>query len=265
VRGATQVRVELSSAAAFRGTFPNAGPRDAKLSGCFGLDLAPARFPRTCTIGSALAGSAYKAARVEDLERQDGWSPIRRLLDVRSFGVNAWTAHEVGATVIPNHDERPSGHEELYLVTAGRAAFTIQQETVHAAMGTLIFVPDPGAVRGAVALETPTTVLSIGGEPGKAYAPRSWETDRDVFALLDAGRYAEAKELLLEALDEYDDASLLLFNLACAEAQLGEIDAALEHLGEAVRLRPTLAADASKDDELKPLRDDPRFGQIVAA
>ena len=89
--------------------------------------------------------------------------------------------------------------------------------------------------------------------------PRPWETNRDVFALLAAGRYAEAKELLLEALDEYDVASFLLFNLACAEAQVGEVDAALEHLDEAVRLRPTLAADASEDDELKPLQDDPRF------
>ncbi|MBA2356945.1 MAG: cupin domain-containing protein, partial [Actinobacteria bacterium] len=47
---------------------------------------------------------------------------------------------------------------------------------------------------------------------------------------------AEAKRVLTEALDRYDDRSTLFYNLACAEAGLGETDAALEHLRAAVRL-----------------------------
>jgi hypothetical protein len=61
-----------------------------------------------------MAGTDYETARIADLERADGWSPIRRHLDVQAFGINAWTAHEPGAVIIPQHDGQPSGYEELY-------------------------------------------------------------------------------------------------------------------------------------------------------
>jgi hypothetical protein len=59
---------------------------------------------------------ACEIVRLAELERPDGWSPIRRHVRVRAFGVNAWTAHEANGVVIPDHHEQPSGHEELYLV-----------------------------------------------------------------------------------------------------------------------------------------------------
>ena len=62
---------------------------------------------------------AVRTTTLSKLERPDGWAPIRKELGVRAFGVNAWTAREAGAAVIPEHDEQPSGHEELYLVVAG--------------------------------------------------------------------------------------------------------------------------------------------------
>ena len=180
------------------------------------------------------------------------------------LSVNAWTAREAGAPVIPEHHEQPTGHEELYLVTAGHATFTIQGDEVDAPAGTLVFVRDPAAARGAVAREAGTTVLSVGGKSGEAYRPRSWETNRDVFPLLDSGRHAEAKRLLTDALDRYDDRSTIFYNLACAEVGLGETDAALEHLRAAIGERPSLAEDARGDADLEPLRDDPRFAEIVA-
>src|SRR4051794_41290547 len=63
-------------------------------------------------------------------------------LDVRSFGVNAWTAAEAGAQLIGEHDEVPSGHEELYLITSGAATFTVDGEEIAATAGTVVFVPD---------------------------------------------------------------------------------------------------------------------------
>jgi tetratricopeptide (TPR) repeat protein len=96
-----------------------------------------------------------------------------------------------------------------------------------------------------------------------SYRPRSWETNRDVFALLDSGKNAEAKQLLTDALERYDDHGVLLYNLACAEAQLGEAGAALEHLGAALRESPSLAEYAREDAELEAIRDDPRFAEIV--
>jgi tetratricopeptide (TPR) repeat protein len=211
-----------------------------------------------------VAVRAYETATVAGLESANGWSPIRMRLDVRAFGVNAWTAHEADTPVIPEHDERPSGHEELYLVVAGRATFTVEEEEVDAPAGTVVFVRDPAARRGAVAREPETTVVTVGARPGEAYRPRAWETNAEVFALLDGGDYAEAKRVLTQALDRYEDRGTLFFNLACAEAQLGEPDAALEHLRAAIHALPSLANDAREDTELAPIRDDPRFAAVVA-
>ena len=130
-----------------------------------------------------MTGQKYGTARIADLERPDGWSPIRRELGVQAFGVNAWTAHEVGTAVIPEHDERPSGHEELYAVVAGRATFTVGGEEIDAPTGTLVFVRDPETKRGAVELEPGTIVLTVGARPGEAYRPLPWETNIDVIAL----------------------------------------------------------------------------------
>jgi tetratricopeptide (TPR) repeat protein len=210
-----------------------------------------------------VANEAYQTARLADLERPDGWAPIRRALDVRSFGINAWIGHEAGATLIPDHAEEPSGHEELYLVTAGHAAFTVGGDEIDAPAGTIVFVRDPTVTRGAVAREAGTTVVSAGAKPGEAYRPRAWEMNRDVFALLDGGNPAEAKRLLEDALERYDDRALLFYNLACAEALLGDADAALERLRAALEARPSLAENAREDPDFESLRGDPRFEQIV--
>ena len=205
----------------------------------------------------------FETARIDDLERPDGWSPVRLHFDVQAFGINAWTGLEADATVIPEHDEKPTGHEELYVVTSGHATFTMEGEWIDAPSGTIVFVRDPAARRGAVAREPGTTVLSVGAKPGEAYRPRSWEVNRDVFSLLDGGKNAEAKQVLLDALEHYDDRGNLLYNLACAEAQLGETNAALEHLRAALGESPSLAESAREDTDLGPIRDDPRFAEIV--
>jgi len=206
-----------------------------------------------------MTGKSYETARIADLERADGWSPIRRALGVAAFGINAWTIHEPGGTIISEHDEKPSGHEELYVVVAGRATFTVEGEEVDAPVGTIVFVRDPEAKRGAVAAEADTTVLAVGGRPGEAYRPRSWETNVEVFPMFESGQYEEIKQMLLEALDRYEDRGAILYNLACAEAQLGETDAALEHLAAGLKERPDLVEGARDDADLAPIRDDPRF------
>jgi tetratricopeptide (TPR) repeat protein len=207
---------------------------------------------------------SYETARLGDIRRTDGWSPIRRFFGIQSFGVNAWTGVEAGSEVIPDHDELPSGHEELYLVIEGHATFTVGGEEIDAPAGTMVFVRDPTARRGATARVAASTVLTIGGKAAETYKPRSWETNRDVFALFADGEHARARRLLIDALDRYDDRSELFYNLACAEAQLGELDAAIEHLRAAVGERSSLAGIAIEDPDLEPLRSNPRFSAIVA-
>jgi hypothetical protein len=215
------------------------------------------------TIPTCVAARGYQTARIGDLERADGWVPIRAALDVRAFGVNAWTAHEPGATLIPPHDEAPSGHEELFVVTAGHARFTVGEDEIDAPTREVVFVRDPEISRCAVAVDADTTVLSVGATAGRAFRPRSWEVNRDVIPLLDAGRHAEAREILLVALERFEDRDAVLYNLACAEAQLGQADAAFRHLGEAFRLRPAFAEHAGEDPDLEPLRADPRFAELT--
>jgi hypothetical protein len=127
----------------------------------------------------------YRTQRLDDIpspiETPSGapeWKPIRHHFDVRAFGVNANVAHSAGDPVVEDHTEIQEGcmrHEELYLVTRGHARFSVAGETIDAPAGTLVFVRDPEARRGAVALEAGTTVLAIGGEPGVAYRVSPWE------------------------------------------------------------------------------------------
>jgi quercetin dioxygenase-like cupin family protein len=126
---------------------------------------------------SAMGEQGYETATIAELERPDGWSPIRKQLGVQAFGVNAWTAREAGGTLTPEHDEIPSGHEELYVVVAGRATFTVAGDEIDAPAGTCVWVEEPGAKRAAIANSDGTLVLAIGAAaPGQAYAPAGWDT-----------------------------------------------------------------------------------------
>jgi len=211
-------------------------------------------------------GEKARTATIAELARDgDGWSPLRMHLDVRSFGVNAWTASEAGGQLIGEHDEVPSGHEELYLITTGSATFTVEGDEIKAAAGTVVFVPDPASKRAAVADEPGTTVFAVGGQPDAVYRPRAWEQNATVFPLFGEGDYNGAKRALTEALDRYEDREGLLYNLACAEARLGETDAAIAHLGESIALRPSFSELARNDEDLDAIKGDPRFGEIVGA
>lgn len=54
-----------------------------------------------------------------------------------------------------------------------------------------------------------------------------------------------------------------IYNLACARAYQGRLDDAIAALEEALRLRPEMKASATTDDDLAPLRDDPRFQELA--
>ena len=132
---------------------------------------------------------AYSVATLSDIppagEPEPGsfvWLPVRHELGVQAFGVNGWVGRNAGDQVIETHRETPDGEtgvaqaqEELYVVTTGRATFTIDGEAVDAPAGTLVFVRDPGAERSAVAREAGTTVLAIGAPVGEEFVVAPWE------------------------------------------------------------------------------------------
>jgi hypothetical protein len=206
---------------------------------------------------------AFQTVRISDVEGANGQALLRAHLDVRSFGLNAFTGHEVGAAVIPAHDELGSRHEEVYVVVAGVAGFTVADEEFDAATGTVVHVPAPETVRAAVAREPGTTVLAIGALPGEAFRPMAWEANAAVLERFEAEDYAGAKRLLLDAFQRYGEQDLLHYNLACAEARLGETDAALDELATSIEQRPAFAENARSDPDLASLHGHERFARLV--
>jgi tetratricopeptide (TPR) repeat protein len=206
-----------------------------------------------------------ETTHLSESAREDGWNPVRRQFDIKAFGVNAWTAKEAGASLISEHDENRSDHEELYVLVSGKATVTVDGETLEAVPGTAVFVRDPAATRSVTALVPGTTVLAIGGKAGEAYVPRAWETNALVFPLFGRGEYAEARRRLQEAVDRYEDREALLYNLACAEARLGETEAALGHLAEALQRSERLIELARTDEDLDSLRGEGRFDELIGA
>jgi tetratricopeptide (TPR) repeat protein len=210
-----------------------------------------------------------RIARIEDLERypisgQDGltWRPVRRHFDIRSFGVNAYTAEEAGQRVVEEHREE-NGHEELYVVIAGRATFMLDGEEHDAPAGTLVHCP-PGTLRGAVAAEPGTTVLGIGAKPGEVFHPSGWEWVFAGVSLLDQGDEEGARRELQAGIDANPTAWQGPFNLACIEARLGNREAALDQLERAAELdREAVAKYAPNDEDFASVLDDPRFLEIV--
>jgi tetratricopeptide (TPR) repeat protein len=199
---------------------------------------------------------------IATIRHRNGWSPIRRELDVHAFGINAWT-QDSGETLVGEHDETSSGHEELYVVIAGSARFTVEGQDTEAPLGTVVFVRDPDSKRKAVATKDGTTIISVGGKAGEAYAPLVWEINAQVFELFAREEIEEAKQLVTAALDRFEDRAALLYNLACAESRLGEIDAAFGHLEQALDVRASLSDLARDDTDLDALRSDARFDQLV--
>jgi tetratricopeptide (TPR) repeat protein len=207
----------------------------------------------------------FQAIRIGDLPKAGRyWRAIRRPLGIRSFGVNAFVAEEPRDPIVNEHDETRTGHEELYVVLAGEATFTVAGEELVAPAGTLVFVRDPTANRAAVAREAGTAVLAVGARPGVVFEPSAWEVWADVHPLYEAGEYARAVELLVAELDRRPDEPGLLYNLACCESLGGDRQRALEHLEAAIDLDGSLRELARSDTDFDPIRDDTRFAGLVA-
>jgi mannose-6-phosphate isomerase-like protein (cupin superfamily) len=116
----------------------------------------------------------FETAHLSELEAIPGpgtlvWRPVRRRFGIGAFGVNAYTAESAGDDLVEDHTEETHRHEELYLVIAGHATFTVAGEELDAPAGTFVFIRDPSVRRHAVAREAGSTVLAVGGRPGVPY------------------------------------------------------------------------------------------------
>ena len=139
---------------------------------------------------------SFEIARLDEIEEvTDGrcpFQPVRLHFGISSFGVNVWTGRAAGDRIINEHDEAGE-QEELYLVLGGRAAFELDGKRQDAPAGTFVFV-EPGVKRTAFAEEAGTSILALGGMPGKAFVASGFELWAPLTPLYQAGQYAEASD-----------------------------------------------------------------------
>lgn len=199
----------------------------------------------------------YSVLRIDEIEpiwvAGVHWKPLRRTLGIDAFGINAYTAAEAGEHVVEEHTEEILGHQEVYVVIAGHATFTLAGAELDAPQGTAVFVRDPSVRRSAVAVEAGTTVLAIGGVPG-VHQPSAWEWFFEVEKFREGGDTAAALELLADGRAQFPENAGMLYSSACWTALAGDTDAAADWLRAAIELEPRCAEWAQTDADLDAIR-----------
>ena len=208
----------------------------------------------------------YAVARLDEIDAlPDGryrYRPVRHHLGIQSFGVTAWVGAAAGDPIINEYDEDSEPAEELFVVVSGRAIFELEGEKVEATRGTLVFTPQ-GARRTAVAAEPATTILAFDGVPGKAYDASGWELWAPLRPLYDEGEHTELRAHLEKLIAANPQYPMLVYNLACSESLSGRTADAIDHLRRAVGASEKLRADARKDSDFDPIRDEPSFKALI--
>lgn len=216
----------------------------------------------------------YVVATLEELEPAPLTAPgatatgrerfdVRRRLGITSFGIQAFRAPS-RVDVIPEHDEMrlgDAGQEELYLVLDGAATFEIDGESVEAPAGSLVHV-QPTAKRKATAKDASTTILVVGGTPGKAYEPAPEEA-REAFAAYAEGDYETAIAKQRIVIEKRPDDPVAHFNAGCFAARAANADEAIEHLRRAVEINERVKELMATDEDLDNIRADSRFAEIA--
>jgi len=217
---------------------------------------------------------AYVFARLDELEAAPLVSAdatdegrrrfdVRRTLDITGFGVQGFSAPS-GIDVVRAHDEMllgEAGQQELYIVLNGEATFEIDGETIEAPAGSLVHV-QPSATRKATAKDDETTILVVGGTPGKAYEPYPEEA-AEAFAAYNAGDYETALAKQLVVVEKRPSDPVVHFNAGCFSARAGHTDEAIEHLGHAVEINDRIKELMATDEDLDSIREDPRFAELA--
>jgi hypothetical protein len=216
----------------------------------------------------------YDVKRIDEIEPVDlsamntTWRPIRRTLGITAFGMNAYSG-ETGRQVVEPHTEGALRHEEVYVVLSGLARFTLGEDELVAGPGTLVFVRDPDTKRGAVALQDGTTVLVVGGRPGRTLEPAARKRSAEAAPRYESSNIEAVLASIREELQHKPDHALMLYEVACYEAVLGRREDALATLRRATERDARTAGWARHNDHFSSLHDDPEFlaitGQADAA
>ncbi len=189
---------------------------------------------------------------------------VRSRFDITSFGVQAFRAPSE-VVVINEHQEltflEEDRQEELYIVLNGAATFEIDGETLEATAGSL-FLVRPAAKRRAISKDDGTTILVVGGTPGKAYEPTPIEAT-EAFAASEKGDYETALAKELVVVEKRPDDPVAIFNAGCFAARAGHADEAIEYLQRAIAINERIKELVRTDEDLDSIREDPRFDALT--
>jgi tetratricopeptide (TPR) repeat protein len=202
--------------------------------------------------------SGYEIASLTGVESLKGpgslrWTPLRKHFGITAFGVNAYTATEAGQDVVEEHTEERLGHEEIYVVVAGRATFVLDGEEHEVPAGSVVYLRDPKVKRYARAEESGTTVLAVGGKPGQ-HEVSAWEYFFAAYARADEGDLDGGLSEINAGLAERPDHPALHYHRACMLARMQRLDEARAELDHSLELDPSLQKWADEDEDLAPLR-----------
>lgn len=224
---------------------------------------------------SAAVENTFAFTHLDDLEPAPRIAPpgraddgrqrfdVRRNLGITAFGVGAFRGPS-GTAVIGEHDEMlfgEAGQEELYLVLSGAATFEVDGEVFEAPTGTMVQV-QPTARRKATAKEDATTILVVGGTPGKAYEPNPEEA-AEALAAYSTGDYETALAKQRVAAEKQPDNVVAHFNVGCFAARAGHADEAIESLRRAVGINERIKELIATDEDLDSIREDQRFAELA--
>lgn len=123
-------------------------------------------------------GDGWQLAAIDDIppvkpDWPATWKSVRHYFGILGFGINAVTKDE-GNVLIPEHEHDETGEQELYFIHRGEALATLDGKQVRVPAGSAVAVDGPTR-RKFEATASPTTLIVIGGTPGKAYEVGEWE------------------------------------------------------------------------------------------
>jgi tetratricopeptide (TPR) repeat protein len=133
---------------------------------------------------------------------------------------------------------------------------------VDAPAGTFVFAR-PGVKRTAFAEEAGTTIVALGGSPGRAYEPSGFEVWSPLGALYEAGDFAQAADRGQELIAAYPQYGGVFYNVACCESLCGRTADAIEHLRGAIEVSERFRSFAAGDSDFDAIRDEPAFKELV--
>jgi len=100
--------------------------------------------------------------------------------------------------------------------------------------------------------------------PTEVPTPRSPEEHyQHGVAMMNMGRWDEAREHLLRARKLAPKADYVIYAMAALDCLTGEADSAMENLKLAIQLRPENRYHARNDEDFAFLQEDPRFTELL--